>query len=464
MKNLAARGNSINYITRRLERHENCNYRIIVKAMVAMRRVVTAVTHHVTHRNNVVSTSCRAMNSSSSSPWGNYEMAPLDPIIGLTESYQADTFPQKVNVGVGAYRTDLGKPYVLPCVYKAEKRLLDAQLDMEYSGIAGDPAFVKCSLKFGYGADSKALQENRIKGVQALSGTGGLRVFGELIRKHGHKFLYVSNPTWGNHLPIFQNSGLEVRRYRYYDAAKSSLDFTGMIEDIKNIPAGSCILLHACAHNPTGMDPTLEQWKQISDICRTNKLLPFFDMAYQGFASGDAEKDAAALRLFVDEGHLVATIQSFSKNFGLYGHRVGTLSIVGSTPEEADKVVSQIKTVIRPMYSNPPRYGARVVTTVLNDPELSQEFNVQCAGMADRINTMRTVLRTNLEQLGSKHSWAHITNQIGMFAYSGLSKDQVIQLRDKHHIYCTLDGRISMAGVTSVNVEYIANAIHDVTK
>jgi aspartate aminotransferase, mitochondrial len=301
-------------------------------------------------------------------------------------------------------------------------------------------------------------------GVQALSGTGGLRVFGELIRKHGHTMIYVPNPTWGNHIPIFQNSGLEVRKYRYYDATNSSLDFDGLITDIKNVPDGACILLHACAHNPTGMDPTLEQWKQISEICKAKKLLPFFDSAYQGFASGNAETDAAALRMFVDDGHMLATVQSFSKNFGLYGHRIGTLSIVASNPDEASRVVSQMKTVIRPMYSNPPRHGARIVSTVLHDPELTKEFIEQCKGMADRINHMRTVLRTNLEDLGSKRSWDHITRQIGMFAYSGLSKEQVLQMRDKHHIYCTLDGRISMAGVTSGNVEYIANAIHDVSK
>jgi aspartate aminotransferase, mitochondrial len=320
-------------------------------------------------------------------------------------------------------------------------------------------------LKFGYGMDSVALKEGRIQGVQALSGTGGLRVFGELLRKHGHSCIYVPNPTWGNHIPIFQNSGLEVRKYRYYDTAQSDLDFNGMIDDIQNnIPNGSCILLHACAHNPTGMDPTLEQWKQISELCTQKQLLPFFDCAYQGFASGSAEQDAAALRMFVNDGHLLATVQSFSKNFGLYGHRVGTLSIVGRDSEEAARVVSQMKTVIRPMYSNPPRHGARIVSTILQDPVLSQEFVEQCAGMAQRINTMRTVLRSNLEQLGSHHSWDHITKQIGMFAFSGLSKDQVIQMRDKHHIYCTLDGRISMAGVTSHNVEYIANAIHDVSK
>lgn len=303
-----------------------------------------------------------------------------------------------------------------------------------------------------------------MQGVQALSGTGGLRVMGELLRKHGHQHIYVPNPTWGNHIPIFQNSGLEVRKYRYYDAQSSDLDFAGMVQDIRDMPDGSAILLHACAHNPTGMDPTLEQWKQLSEIIKSKKILPFFDAAYQGFASGDAEKDAAAVRMFVEDGHLMAMVQSFSKNFGLYGHRVGTLSVVGGNPDEAARVVSQMKMVIRPMYSNPPRHGARIISTILNDEKLSSDFVVQCKGMADRINLMRISLRDKLEQAGSTHNWSHITKQIGMFAFSGLNKDQVMTMREKHHIYCTLDGRISMAGVTNSNVDYIANAIHDVSK
>lgn len=329
---------------------------------------------------------------------------------------------------------------------------------------AGDPKFVNEALKFGYGADSVPLLENRIQGVQALSGTGGLRVMGELLQKNGHSQIYVPNPTWGNHIPIFTNAGLEVKKYRYYDAATSSLDFDGMVADIKDIPEKSVVLLHACAHNPTGMDPTLEQWKQLSELVKERQLLPFFDCAYQGFASGDATIDAASVRMFVDDGHLLAMIQSFSKNFGLYGHRIGALSVVGGSEDEAARVVSQLKRTIRPMYSNPPRHGARIVSTILSDPKLSQDFVDQCRGMADRINTMRTELRTRLEQSGSNHSWEHITRQIGMFAYSGLTKEQVEQMRDKHHIYCTLDGRISMAGVTSGNVDYIAQAIHDVSK
>lgn len=329
---------------------------------------------------------------------------------------------------------------------------------------AGDLKFVDLSLQFAYGKDSSALKEGRVKGVQALSGTGGLRVFGELIRKHGHGRIFIPNPSWGNHKAIFTNAGLEVQQYSYYDPNTSSLDFDNMMKDIDRMPQGSCLLLHACAHNPTGMDPTLEQWKQISDLVKQKQLFPFFDSAYQGFASGDAEKDAASLRMFVEDGHLTACVQSFSKNFGLYGHRVGTLSVVAADSQEASRVVSQMKMVIRPMYSNPPRHGARIVSTILEDPVLSQEWAVQCHDMANRIHSMRTALRNSLEHLHSARSWEHIVQQIGMFAYSGMTKDQVLAMREKHHVYCTLDGRISMAGVTSGNVEYIANAIYDVTK
>lgn len=307
------------------------------------------------------------------------------------------------------------------------------------------------------------MKEGRIQGVQALSGTGGLRVAGELLKVHGQKDIFVPAVTWGNHIPIFNNSGLAVHKYRYFDHEHWDLDFSGMIEDIKKMPEGSIILLHACAHNPTGIDPTMEQWEEISATIRNKGLLPLFDFAYQGFASGNADADAAAMRMFVEDGHLMAVVQSFSKNFGLYGHRVGALSVVCSDKPEATRVVSQLKRIIRPMYSNPPRHGARIVSTILSDPDLSKDFHNECAGMAERIRSMRHLLRSKLEDISSL-PWDHITKQIGMFAYSGLSKEQVMTMRDRHHIYCTLDGRISMAGVTSRNVDYIANSIHDVTK
>lgn len=308
---------------------------------------------------------------------------------------------------------------------------------MEYSGIAGDPKFVDAALKFAYGENSAAIAEGRVQGVQALSGTGGLRVMGELLQRHGHSMIHVPNPTWGNHIPIFVNSGLEVRKYRYYDAASSDLDFDGMMADIQEIPEHTVILLHACAHNPTGMDPSLEQWKQISEVVKKRKLLPFFDCAYQGFASGDATTDAAALRLFVDDGHLLGMVQSFSKNFGLYGHRIGALSVVGANEEEAKRVVSQMKMVIRPMYSNPPRHGARLVQTILSDTELTKEFIEQCRGMAERIKTMRTLLQTRLAEAGSTRNWNHITKQVCKTCTAFLG-----QLSERTHLLCNFVCRL----------------------
>merc|ERR1712238_444586 len=262
-------------------------------------------------------------------------------------------------------RGDNGLPSVLKCVREAESIIIEQQLNHEYLGIIGDPEFVKLSLKFVYGEECVPLAENRVAGVQTLSGTGGLRVFGEFLKKGDHKHIYVPNPTWGNHIPIFQHAGLEVRKYRYYSEG-SNLEFDNMVKDIAEMPEGSTILLHACAHNPTGMDPSREQWIQISDIVKKKKLIPFFDCAYQGFASGNAPQDAFAIRMFVEDGHTLATVQSFSKNFGLYGQRVGALSVIGNNPDEAQKILSQLKATIRPMYSNPPTHGAQIVKTTLS--------------------------------------------------------------------------------------------------
>jgi len=402
-------------------------------------------------------------NIRSFSHWSHYQMAPPDPIVGLNEAFAADNSSSKVNLGVGAYRNDDGLPWVLPCVREAERKIMDGNMNHEYLGMVGDTEFVNLALKFAYGEDSAPLLENRVAGVQTLSGTGGLRVFGELLKSKGnHSNIYVPSPTWGNHIPIFRNAGLEVREYRYYDPSSSKLDFDNMIKDMKDMPEKSVVLLHACAHNPTGMDPSPEQWSEISKTMKDKNLMPFFDCAYQGFASGNAPQDAFAIRMFVEEGHHLALVQSFSKNFGLYGQRVGALSIIAADEAEKAKVLSQMKMVIRPIYSNPPKYGANIVKTILSDDRLTADFIDQCQEMADRINMMRTELRTVLES-NQERSWEHVTHQIGMFAYSGMTKEEVITLRDKHHIYCTLDGRISMAGVTSNNVNYIADAINDVT-
>jgi aspartate aminotransferase len=402
---------------------------------------------------------------SSSSHWVDVPLGPPDAILGLTEAFNKDDFPKKVSVGVGAYRDDQGKPFVLPAVSEAEKRNLETAHNHEYAGITGVPSFVKQAESFCFGPDSLPLKEGRLASTQALSGTGALRIAGEFFSRFAKsKNIFLPDPTWGNHIPIFKDSGLNVQTYRYYDRENSCLDFEGLVADIKAAESGSIFLLHACAHNPTGMDPTSEQWMALSDVIKEKGHVVLFDSAYQGFASGDMDKDAFAIRHFVSEGHNLAVCMSFSKNFGLYGQRVGLLSFVCGDEAEQDAVLSQLKILIRPMYSNPPVNGARLVDTVLSDADLRAQFESECKGMASRIHDMRTALKGKLEDLGSTRDWSHITSQIGMFCYSGLDKGQVETMKNTHHIYMTGDGRISMAGVTSGNVDYIAEAIHDVTK
>ncbi|KAH0258597.1 hypothetical protein KCU91_g15728, partial [Aureobasidium melanogenum] len=277
------------------------------------------------------------------------------------------------------------------------------------------------------------------------------------------KTIYIPNPSWANHNAVFKDSGLKVEKYRYYNKDTIGLDFEGMVEDIKKMPKGSIVLLHACAHNPTGVDPTEEQWRALSDVIKENGHYPFFDMAYQGFASGDTDKDAFPIRHFIKEGHQISLCQSFAKNMGLYGERVGAFSIVCADADEKKRVDSQIKILVRPLYSNPPVHGARVASTILNDPELNKQWLGEVKGMADRIITMRALLKENLEKLGSKHDWSHITSQIGMFAYTGLKPEQMDALAKEHSVYATKDGRISVAGITSANVKRLAESIYKVT-
>ena len=285
-----------------------------------------------------------------------------------------------------------------------------------------------------------------------------------------HPAVYLTNHLYiylllhrGNHVAIFKEAGLDVRRYRYYNAKTNGLDYGGMLEDLDGAPDGSIILLHACAHNPTGCDPTMEQWKAISDKIGAKSHHVFFDSAYQGFASGDAEADASALRLFVEEGHNVALAQSFAKNFGLYGERTGTFSVVTNSPEEREAVMSQLRLIIRPMYSSPPIHGANIVRTVLDDAGLTDQYYGECRTMADRIQSMRTLLVDKLKAAGSTHDWSHVTGQIGMFAYTGMNSQMCDELTSKYSIFLTRDGRISLAGLNDGNVEYVANAIHAVT-
>jgi len=394
--------------------------------------------------------------------WGHLEEAPPDPILGLSQAFAADDHPKKINLGVGAYRDDQGKPYILNCVKTAAERTYTQ--NHEYAGIAGVPALTKVAAELAFGAESSILNEKRNVTVQSISGTGALRVAGEfLARFQKGTPIYLPAPTWANHIPLFKDSGLEVRDYKYYNPNNCGLDFAGMVNDIKEAPAGSIILYHACAHNPTGVDPTQEQWEELSQLTKDKKHFALFDMAYQGFASGDCERDAFSLRTFAEQGNKIALCQSFAKNFGLYGQRVGAVTFVGDSEKEAKVIRSQMNTLVRPMYSNPPIFGARVVAEILEDPALKEQWLGEVKEMSGRIIRMRKSLVSGLAEAGSKQNWDHITNQIGMFCFTGLTPAQVDTLRESYHIYMTRNGRVSVAGITSDNVGYLAKAIYEVT-
>ncbi|KAI9678477.1 MAG: aspartate transaminase aat1 [Trizodia sp. TS-e1964] len=395
----------------------------------------------------------------SASTWTAVPQGPPD--VRITEAFKADSFEKKINLGVGAYRDDQGKPYVLPSVRTAENKIIDSRLDKEYAGITGVPAFTKAAARLAYGENSSAIKNDRIAITQSISGTGALRIGGAFLERFypGAKKIYIPNPSWANHAAVFKDSGLGVEKYRYYDKNTIGLDFEGMLADIKGAPKGSIFLLHACAHNPTGVDPTEAQWVDISDAIKLGHHYAFFDMAYQGFASGNTDKDAFPVRHFIEEGHNICLAQSFAKNMGLYGERVGAFSIVCESSEEKKRVDSQIKILVRPLYSNPPVHGARIASHILNDSSLNQQWLGEVKEMADRIITMRALLKKNLEDLGSKHDWSHITSQIGMFAYTGLTPEHMDKLAKEHSVYATKDGRISVAGITSGNVKRLAEAI-----
>lgn len=364
--------------------------------------------------------------------------------------------------GVGAYRDDQGKPFVLPSVREAENKVVTAKLNKEYAGITGVPEFTKAAAVLAYGKDSTAL--DRLVITQSISGTGALRIGAAFLARFypGAKKIYIPTPSWANHGAVFKDAGLEVEKYSYYDKKTIGLDFEGMLADIKAAPKGSIFLFHACAHNPTGVDPTQEQWKEVSAAVKAAGHYAFFDMAYQGFASGDIHRDAFAVRHFIEEGHNICLAQSFAKNMGLYGERVGAFSIVTADAEEKKRVDSQVKILVRPLYSNPPIHGARIAAEILNTPALYEQWLGEVKEMAERIITMRALLKDNLEKLGSKHDWSHITKQIGMFAYTGLEPAQMDALAKEHSVYATKDGRISVAGITTGNVGRLAEAIYKV--
>lgn len=401
------------------------------------------------------------------STWANVTAAPADPILGLNEAFKKDTNPKKQLLGMGVYRCDNGKPYILDCVRKAEQKILELDMDHEYAGIQGVDSYIAKCLVLAYGADHKALKEGRIAAAQSISGTGSLRLGMQFLNDWYPKkdaSIYVPAPTWPLHKGLVGIVGRQLQEYRYYDPKTKGLDYDGFLNDVKDAPEGSIFLMHVCAHNPTGVDPTPAQWDNVLDVVKAKNHFVAFDSAYQGFASGDLEKDAYSLRLFSSNTDNLMLFQSFAKNFGLYGERAGCVSFMCGSPEEKDVVMSRVKVLARGLYSNPPIHGARIIDIILGDKELEQNWHDELKVMSGRMQDMRHGLHKNLMDLGSEHNWDHIVNQIGMFAYTGLTKDMVMELREKYAIYMTADGRISIAGLNSGNLDYISEAFHKVTK
>ncbi|XP_023002333.1 aspartate aminotransferase, chloroplastic-like [Cucurbita maxima] len=390
-------------------------------------------------------------------------MAPPDPILGVSEAFKADTHGNKLNLGVGAYRTEELHPYVLDVVKKVEKLMLERGDNKEYLPIEGLAAFNKATAELLFGADNAVIKQQRVATIQGLSGTGSLRIAAALIERYfpGAKVL-ISSPTWGNHKNIFNDARVPWSEYRYYDPKTVGLDFDGMISDIKAAPEGSFVLLHGCAHNPTGIDPTPEQWEKIADVIQEKNHIPFFDVAYQGFASGSLDADAASVRLFAARGLELLVAQSYSKNLGLYAERIGAINVVCSSSDAATRVKSQLKRLARPMYSNPPVHGARIVANIVGDPALFNEWKAEMEMMAGRIKNVRQKLYDSLSAKDkSGKDWSFILKQIGMFSFTGLSKVQSDHMTDKWHVYMTKDGRISLAGLSLAKCEYLADAIID---
>ncbi|KAH8279501.1 hypothetical protein KR026_011792, partial [Drosophila bipectinata] len=400
---------------------------------------------------------------STMSIYANVQKGPAIEVFALTQAFKDDTHPNKVNLSVGAYRTDAGEPWVLPVVRRTEISIAsDEKVNHEYLPVTGLDTFTTAATQLVLGTDSPAIQENRAFGVQTISGTGALRIAADFLHTQlNRNVVYYSNPTWENHHKIFSDAGFtSLHSYRYWDQTNRKLDFKNMVADLDKAPPGAVIILHACAHNPTGSDPTHEQWQELADLFERKKLFPLFDSAYQGFASGDPDNDAWAVRYFVKKGFELFVCQSFAKNFGLYCERAGNLTVVQQNAATKAAVHSQLTLLIRGQYSNPPAYGARIVSKVLNTPELRKEWMESIQTMSSRIRKMRTALREKLVALGTPGTWDHIVSQIGMFSYTGLNESQVKVLINEYHIYLLKTGRINMCGLNTGNIDYVAKAIH----
>ena len=386
-------------------------------------------------------------------------MAPADPILGVTEAFVADQSAKKVNLGVGVYTDDNGKIPLLESVRRAEELRLKNSPHRGYLPIDGLAAYDQAVQKLVFGKDSR-----EIVTVQALGGTGGLKIGADFLKQIDPSAqVWISEPSWENHRQLFEAAGFKVKSYPYYDPKTHGLDFTGMERGLKSIPAGSVVVLHACCHNPTGVDLDRDQWGAVLEIVRSRGLIPFLDLAYQGFAEG-VEEDAYPARLFARAMTPVFLSSSFSKSVSLYGERVGALSVVTASADEAKRVLSNVKRVVRTNYSNPPTHGSQIVATILGTPELRAMWDREVGGMRERIKTMRKALVEGVQKRVPGADWSFILRQRGMFSYTGLTQEQVRRLREENSIYTIDTGRVCVAALTTKNVDYVADAIAKVIR
>jgi len=400
------------------------------------------------------------MTALASSPlFSAIEMAPRDPILGITEAFNADQSPAKVNLGVGVYYDDNGKVPLLECVKKAEAILIEKYAPRTYLPIEGLAAYDKAVQELVFGADSAVVKEKRAITAQAIGGTGALKLGADFLQRFSpDSEVWISDPSWENHRALFESAGFKVNAYPYYDATTRGVNFSGMLAALVAMPAGSIVLLHACCHNPTGADLTDDQWTQVINVVTERGLIPFLDMAYQGFGDG-IEADGRVVRRFAEAGGALFVSNSFSKSFSLYGERVGALSIAASSADEAARIMSQLKRVIRTNYSNPPSNGGQVVATVLSTPELRQLWEEELAGMRVRIREMRKAFVEKLKAQAPTHQFDFVMQQRGMFSYSGLTKEQVQQLRENNSIYAVDTGRICVAALNNKNIDQVITSI-----
>ena len=398
-------------------------------------------------------------STASASIFSAIEMAPRDPILGITEAFVADTSPEKINLGVGVYYDDNGKVPLLACVRKAEALMIEQLAPRTYLPIDGLAAYDKAVQELVFGADSPIIQEKRAVTVQAVGGTGALKIGADFLKRFAPDGaqVYISDPSWENHRALFESAGFVVNNYAYYDESTHGVNFDGMLAALKAMPRGSIVLLHACCHNPTGADLTSAQWDQVIAAVSAGGLIPFLDMAYQGFAAG-IDEDGEVVRRFAAAGGALLVSNSFSKSFSLYGERVGALSVAAASAEEAARVLSQLKRVVRTNYSNPPLHGGKVVATVLATPELRKLWEEELAGMRVRIKEMRGEFVRKLKEKAPGRDFEFVRQQIGMFSYSGLTKEQVAKLRAES-IYAVDTGRICVAALNSKNIDRVIDAI-----